>query len=76
MFDDFQEGIPVAWALPNCEDKISIVHILQALREQSGSITARWFMSNMAQQYYNAWKEVFPTTDTKYLWFAWHVDRA
>ena len=33
-------------------------------------------MSNMAQQYYNAWKEVFPTTDTKYLWYAWHVDRA
>ena len=76
MLDDFQEGIPVAWALANREDKISIVHILQALLEQSGSITARWFMSNMAQQYYNAWKEVFPTTDTKYLWCSWHIDRA
>ena len=76
VLDDFQEEIPVAWALANREDKISIVHILQALREQSGSITARWFMSDMAQQYYNAWKEVFPTTDTKYLWCAWHVDRA
>ena len=76
MLDDFQEGIAVAWALANREDKISIVHILQALREQSGSITARWFISDMAQQYYNAWKEVFPTTDPKYLWCAWHVDRA
>ena len=67
VLDDFQEGIPVAWALANREDKISIFHIVQALWEQSGSITARWFMSDMAQQYYNAWKEVFPTTDTKYL---------
>ena len=76
MLDDFQERIPVAWVLANREDKISIVHILQALREQSGLVTARWFMSNMAQEYYNAWKKVFPTTDTKYLWCAWHVDRA
>ena len=76
VLDDFQEGIPVAWALANHEDKIAIVHILQALREQSGLIMTRWFMSDMAEQYYNAWKEVFPTTDTKYLWCAWHIDRA
>ena len=62
--------------MANREDKLAIVHILQALREQSGSIMARWFMSDMAEQYYNVWKEMFPTTDTKYLWCAWHVDKA
>ena len=76
MLDDFQEGIPVAWALANRKDRIAIVHILQALREQSGLIITRLFMSDMVEQYYNAWKKVFPTTDTKYLWCAWHVDRA
>ena len=40
VLEDFQEGIPVAWALANREYKISIVHILHALREQSGSIMA------------------------------------
>ena len=41
VLDDFQEGIPVAWALANSEDKIAIVHILLALREQSGLIMTR-----------------------------------
>ena len=33
-------------------------------------------MTDMAQQYYNAWKEVFGADSTTYLWCAWHVDRA
>ena len=31
---------------------------------------------DMASQYFNAWKEVFDSSNTKYLWCAWHVDRA
>ena len=33
-------------------------------------------MSDMAQQYYSAWEEVFGGGNTKYLWCAWHIDRA
>ena len=33
-------------------------------------------MSDMASQYFNTWKEVFDSGNTKYLWCAWHVDRA
>ena len=33
-------------------------------------------MSDMALQYFNAWKEVFDTTNTKYLWCVWHINRA
>ena len=76
VLDDYQEGIPIAWALSNREDKTVLVHILQALKEKSGLIKASWFMSDMAQQYYNAWKEVFEGDNTVYLWCAWHVDRA
>ena len=73
VLDDFQEGIPVAWALPNCGDKIlHFTGFTGTKRFDNCSLV----MSNMAQQYYNARKEVFPTTDTKYLWSAWHVDRA
>lgn len=31
VLDDFQEGIPVLWALSNREDK-TVVYILQALK--------------------------------------------
>ena len=76
VLDGFQEGIPIAWALSNHEDKTVLVHILCALKERCGHIIPRWFMSDMAQQYNNAWKEVFEVNNTTYLWCAWHVDRA
>ena len=76
VLDDFQEGIPVASALSTREDKSSLVHILNAIKEICGPIEASWFMSDMAPQYFNEWKEVFGQKQTKYLWCAWHVDRA
>ena len=76
VLDDFQEGIPVMWALSNREDKSVLVSILNAIKQRCGEIEARWFMSDMAQQYYTAWKEVFKTESTAFLWCAWHVDRA
>ena len=76
ILDGFQEGIPVAWALSNREDKCVLLHILHSVKEKSGPINPQWFMSDMALQYYNAWKEVFTENNTKYLWCAWHVNRA
>ena len=76
VLDDFQERIPVAWILSSREDKSTLVHILIAIKEICGTLEAFWFMSDMAPQYFNAWKEVFGQKQTKYLWYAWHVDRA
>ncbi len=76
VLDDYQEGIPVAWAISNHEDKIVLKYFFQAIKEKCGNVTSTWFMSDMASQYFNAWKEVFDSNNTKYLWCAWHVDRA
>ena len=76
VLDDFQEGIPVAWALSTREDKCTLVHILIVIKEICGPLEVSWFMSDMAPQYFTAWKEVFGQNQTKYLWCAWHVDRA
>ena len=78
VLDNFQEGIPTMWALSNWEDKpVSVlVSTLNAIKDRCGAIETRWFMSDMAQQYYSAWKEVFGAESTAYLWCAWHVDRA
>ena len=76
VLDNFQEGIPVMWALSNREDKPVLVTTLKAIKERCGAIEPEWYMTDMAQQYYNAWKEVFGADSTTYLWCAWHVDRA
>lgn len=59
VLDDFQEGIPTAWALSNREDRPVLVNILNGIKQRCGSIEARWFMSDMAQQYYSSWEVVF-----------------
>ena len=60
VLDDYQEGISVVWALSNREDKLVLLHILEAIREVSGSIKPSWFMSDMAPQYFNAWDQIIP----------------
>ena len=76
VLDDYQEGIPVAWALSTREDSSVLVHILTVLKDICGPLKPSWFMSDMAPQYFNAWEEVFGRNQTKNLWCAWHVDRA
>ena len=36
VLDDYQEGISVVWALSNREDKLVLLHILEAIREVMG----------------------------------------
>ena len=76
VLDDYQEGIPTLWALSNREDKSVLLYILEALKERCGVVSTNWFMSDMAQQYFSAWTEVLGAKHTRYLWCAWHVDRA
>ena len=52
VLDDFQEGIPVAWALSTREDKCTLVHILIVIKEICGPLEVSWFMSDMAPQYF------------------------
>ena len=76
VIDEFGEGIPVAWAISNREDVTLLVQFFKAIEKRTGSLTPLWFMSDDAQQYFNAWSGVFNTNGTKKLLCAWHVDRA
>ena len=76
VIDGFGEGIPVAWAIANREDVTILVEFLKAIRERTGPLQTCWFMSDDANQYFNAWKGVFHDKETKKLLCAWHVDRA
>ena len=68
VLDSFQEGIPVTWAISNREDKTVLLYILQSLKKRNGIIKPRWFMSDMAPQFFNAWKDIFLEENTRYLW--------
>ena len=76
ILDDYQEGVPVLWALSSREDKVALLVVFEALKAKCGDLRASWFMSDMAMQFFVSWKTVFNAETTKYLWCNWHVDHA
>ena len=52
------------------------MEFLKPVRQQFGDLSPSWFMSDDAEQYFNAWRGVFGDNGTKKLLCAWHVDRA
>ena len=55
VIDDYEEGLPVAWAVSNREDVTFLVQFLKAVRTQVGQCQTDYFMSDCAKQYFNAW---------------------
>ena len=76
VVDDFGEGIPIGWLITNKEDTGSLTHFFHCLYARTGSITPNTFMSDDAQQYWNAWSSVYGANHTKKLLCTWHVDRS
>ena len=50
IIDEFGEGIPVAWAVSNREDVTLLVQFLRSIKNRTGPINSKWFMSDDAQQ--------------------------
>ena len=59
VVDEHGEGLPVAWAISNKEDTYMLTEYLSAVKERTGNITPRIFMSDDAEAFFNAWKNVF-----------------
>ena len=74
VLDDYQEVIPVAWAISNREDKVVLKYILESIKMAVllllGSCQT-WFHSTSMLG-----RKFLTTSNTKYLWCAWHIDRA
>ena len=62
VIGDFGEKIPTAWMISNKEDTSTRKQLLQAVKKRTGEVAPQWFMSDDAQQYFNAWTAVFETT--------------
>lgn len=75
VIDEFGEGFPVGWCISNKEDHVLLSNFFEHLKENTGPISAQWFMSDMAEQYYSSWVDVYGGKPKKLL-CTWHVDRA
>lgn len=75
IVDEYGEGFPVAWCLSNREDQLLLLNFFDALKKRVGIVSPTWFMSDLAEQFYNAWVGVFGINPQK-LVCTWHVDRA
>ncbi len=54
-----------------------LTHFFDAIKDRVGVLTPKWFMSDLAEQFYNAWTSTFYTcTPPKRLLCTWHVDKA
>lgn len=59
VLDDFGEGVPVAWLVSNREDAAVLRQFLLKVKERCGDIKTEVFMSDDADNFYNAWKSVY-----------------
>ena len=77
VVDEYGEGFPAAWCLSNHEDFTTMCTFFREVKKNcAGSITSKWFMSDIAPQYYNAWVGVMnDVSRPQKLLCTWHVDR-
>ncbi len=61
IVDDYGEGFPAAWCISNREDQLVLTHFFDAIKDRVGVLTPKWFMSDLAEQFYNAWTSTFYT---------------
>lgn len=77
VMDEYEEGIPVAWAISNREDAMVLTQFLTAVKSRlKETIEPKYLMTDDAQQYFTAWTAAFGSQHTKKLLCSWHVDRA
>ena len=75
IVDDFQEGIPVAHCLSNKENYAFMKMFCTKVLVNSGRSTPKWFMSDTASQFYEAFAFVNQCNPMQLI-CTWHVDKA
>ena len=73
VVDEYGEGLPVGWMISNREDSVALIEFFKSIKIVCGNITPKWFMSDDAEQYFNAWRG---ENKTSKLLCVWHIHRA
>lgn len=78
VVDEYGQGIPVAFVISNREDRGMLKIAFEKLKKTLSDdvpFEPAYIMSDDAEQYFNAWLDVFGPGPVKLL-CTWHVDRA
>jgi hypothetical protein len=75
VIDEFRQGFPVAFMFSNRKDTFVYKLFFQTIKSAVGTVDTRIFMSDMAEEFYNAWLLTMGSVP-HHLFCAWHVDRA
>ena len=75
VIDEHGEGLPIAWCLFNHKDFTNMCIFFDKLKQNCGALMPRWVMSDMANQFYNAWIGIMGGKPLRFV-CTWHVDKA
>ena len=75
VVDEYGEGFPVAWCISTHIDTNSMSKFFDVIKDNVGNLSPKWFMSDDADQFYNAWIKTFQGSPNRILCI-WHVLRA
>ena len=65
------------WGISNREDHLMLTQLFRFVQKPKDNlIQPKPFLSDDAEQFWNAWVGVFGLNQTKKLLCTWHVDRA
>lgn len=65
----------MGWLISNKEDQSVLTLFLTKVKERTGPIIAKYFISDDAEQYYSSWNSVYGCSPKKLLCY-WHVDKS
>ncbi len=73
--DEYGEGFPIGWCLSNHEDFTHMCLFFEMLKQNCGSLQPRYVMSDLANQFFNAWIAIMGGNPSR-LACTWHVNKA
>jgi hypothetical protein len=76
VIDEFGEGLPIAWCLSNHEDFTHMCVFFKMIKHNCGRLSPKWFTTDIAPQFYNAWVAINIGSRPQQLYCTWHVDKA
>ncbi|XP_074037973.1 uncharacterized protein [Leptinotarsa decemlineata] len=76
VLDEYHHGFPVAEMFTNRKDTIVQSIFFSVIKDTIGVIHCKFFMSDMAEVFFNAWYGEMGPPYPQHLFCSWHVDRA
>ncbi|GFU11775.1 uncharacterized protein TNCV_4969661 [Trichonephila clavipes] len=76
ILDDMRQGFPCSFFISNRTDHFVLEIFFAKIKEKVGEICPTFFISDMAESFFNAWCNTFQSKPKHRLSCTWHVDRA